>query len=65
MARDLHTPGSWSFGVSAQDGGGLSTVRPAHDGQVAAGATFITAFLTCADTHLRAIDPSLALPTGG
>ena len=65
MARDLDTPGSWSFGVSAQDGGGLSTIRPAHDGQVAAGATFLSAFLTTAYSHPRAIDASLALPTGG
>jgi hypothetical protein len=65
MERDLHTPGAWSFGVSAQDGAGLSTIWPAHDGEVAAGATFISAFLTSADTHLRAIDPSLARPTGG
>ena len=65
MAEEVQTPGSWSFGVSAQDGAGLSTIRPAHDGEVAAGATFISAFLTSADTHLRAIDPSLALPTGG
>ena len=49
MARDLETPGSWSFGVSAQDGGGLSTLRAAHDGEVAAGATFTSATSTTAD----------------
>ena len=65
MARDVHTLGPWSFGVSAQDGGGLSTIRPAHGGQVAAGATFLSAFLTTADSHLRAIHASLTCPTGG
>ena len=49
MAEEVDTPGSWSFGVSAQDGGGLSTLRAAHDGELAAGATFITATSTTAD----------------